>query len=81
MSKLSYNTPEDLVKKLQIAVANERRLNKDKKITLRVTSDTYEELEIMARLSGANLSRVTDAIIKEHLQLLKTQYEAEGVEE
>jgi len=78
MSTTLANTHEDLIKKLKIAVEQQ---NKDKKITFRVTSDTYEELETIARLSGANLSRVMEAITKEHLQLLKTKYENEGVEE
>jgi len=78
MSTAPANTPDELINKLKIAVESQKRI---KKITFRVTNDTYEELETMARLSGANLSRVMEAITKEHLQLLKTKYENEGVEE
>ena len=78
MSTAPANTPDELINKLKTAVESQKRA---KKITFRVTNDTYEELETMARLSGANLSRVMEIITKEHLQLLKTKYENEGVEE
>ena len=78
MSKSPANISEDLVKKLKTAVEKQ---NKDKKITFRVTSDIYEELEIMAKLSSANLSRLMEVIIKDYLQMVKDEYEAEEVEE
>ena len=74
MSKSSANISEDLIKKLKTAVEKQ---NKDKKITFRVTSDVYEELESMAKLSSANLSRVMEVIIKDYLQMVKDEYEAE----
>ena len=63
--------PQDIAKKLRIETD---RINKDKKITFRVTTDVYEKVEAIANANDLSMSRLMEIITKEHLQILNTEY-------
>ena len=63
--------PQDIAKKLKIETD---RINKDRKITFRVTTDVYEKVEAIANANDLSISRLMEAITKEHLQMLTNEY-------
>lgn len=67
--------PQDIAKKLKIETD---RINKDKKVTFRVTTDIYEQLETISNANDLTMSRLMEAITKEHLQMLNIEYALAG---